>query len=416
MLKNKTVKCPICNSQKANSLLDFNSGNFDGSTLYSSIKIRACERCGHVYNRLSSEEIAGLMKYYNGEYIFAHLAHMGSKNNTGNKLDGYGGNFRTQYDNLYSFISPYINNDSEILDVGCATGDFLEYLHEKGLKKIHGVASAHGIDVGRKYINRVKKNIFYDLRAGSAMVIPHKDNSINLLVLDQVLEHLVDPRKAFKEAKRVLVNEGLLCIGVPDASRYGKKSFFVFFWFLIREHIQHFDIEHLKLIAEQEGFELVNFNKNESPMTSEKMILPTLNIIFRLANVEKKINKTKHCLTLKKTIEAYVSRDLKKLNQKRKLIAILAASKRSVYVWGIGREFLYLYESAKLKKCNIVGLIDLNPDKQKTFLINGQKIMSQSVLKKATKDSVLIISAVAHANFIKAEALRMGYPGKIIEF
>ena len=56
-------------------------------------------------------------------------------------------------------------------------------------------------------------------------------------------------RRFFREAKRVLADDGYLCIGIPDASRYDKMYFFDFFWFLIREHIQHFDIEHLKLLA-----------------------------------------------------------------------------------------------------------------------------------------------------------------------
>ena len=39
------------------------------------------------------------------------------------------------------------------------------------------------------------------------------------------------------------------------------------------------------------------------------------------------------------------------------------------------REFLYLYECIGLKYCNIVGLIDANPYKQKKFTVDSKIIM-----------------------------------------
>ena len=114
------------------------------------------------------------------------------------------------------------------------------------------------------------------------MAIPLDDNAIDLIVMDQVLEHVVDLRKAFKEASRVLDRDGVLCISVPDASRYNEKYLFDFYWFLLREHVQHFDIEHLKLLAIQEGFELVTHSQYETKLVSDKMILPVLTVVFRL--------------------------------------------------------------------------------------------------------------------------------------
>lgn len=90
-------------------------------------------------------------------------------------------------------------------------------------------------------------------------------------------------------------------------------------------------------------------------------------------------------------------------------------SQKSIYVWGIGREFLYLYESAGLKNCNIVGLIDANPYKQNTFSVHGKKIMDKSVLEKATSNSALIISAIAHTKQIKNALSEIGYCGQIVE-
>ena len=52
--------------------------------------------------------------------------------------------------------------------------------------------------------------------------------------MDQVLEHLLHPRKVFQEVKRVLKNGGYFCLGVPNAQEYANSYIFDFFWFLLQ--------------------------------------------------------------------------------------------------------------------------------------------------------------------------------------
>lgn len=406
MKKNEPTTCPICVSPKTTNLLNLNCGNLDNSPLYQFVKINACVKCGHIYNSLSANEIKGLVKYYNEEYAPINL----SSTDKLSDLPGSENLFTLKrYSQLYRLISPYINADFKVLDVGCAIGGFLNYLNKKGIKKLYG------IDVIKKYIDCAKKEKKYIVKTGNAESIPFTNKIFNLLIMDQVVEHLINPRNAFREAKRVLTGDGLLCIGIPDASKYNKIHFFDFFWFLMREHIQHFDIEHLKLLAEMEGFEMINFNQSETPMVSDKMILPNLNVIFRLVNKKNKSNIGANCFEIKRRLKHYVKNELKKLGNKKKIIKNLIISRKPLYVWGIGREFLYLYESAGLKKCNVIGFIDANPYKQKKFFVNDKKITDESVLKKASANSALMITAFAHAKKIKKEVLKIGYKGKFIK-
>lgn len=406
MKKKELVNCPICNFNKANNVLALNCGNLDNSSLYQYVKINACKECGHIYNYLSPDEIDGLIIYYNEEYAPLNLS---STDKIGDRPGSSNLFTLKRHSQLYNLISPYINSNYKVLDAGCAMGSFLDYLHEKGLSKLHG------IDLIKNYVSYAKKKSDYIIKLGSVESIPFDDDLFDLLILDQVMEHLVEPVKAFREAKRVLVNGGLLCIGVPDASRYDKLYFFDFYWFIMREHIQHFDVGHLKLLAEMEGFELVSFNKAETAMMNERMLLPNLNVLFRLTGETSKLNITEDCFKLKKGIEQYIDNEFEKLNKKIKIIDDLIVSQKPLYVWGIGREFLYLYEYTGLKNCNIVGLIDANLHKQRTFSVGGKKIMDKSILKKSTSNSVLIISAIAHIKQIKNVALEMGYCGQIVE-
>jgi SAM-dependent methyltransferase len=383
--------CPICNSDKTATMLNLECCTLDSSPLYPIVKIKGCNKCGHVYNLLTPTELEGLTRYYNDEY--APLNPSATDKTRFRKK---------RYTDLYRLIASVEPSIAlNVLDVGCATGGFLEYLHKQGFKHLYG------IEIIEDYVK-----LHCNVEQGSAESIPFEDNTIDLLVLDQVLEHLVDPVKAFREAKRVLVDDGLLCIGVPDAARYNETYFFDFYWFLLREHIHHFDIEHLKLLAE--GFELVAMSKIETPLMSDKMVMPNLNAVFRLTDKPRR-SVSDEKFKLKEGIERYIANESHRRDKKIAIIDSLAKSQKPVYIWGIGREFHYLYESAGLKKCNIVGLIDTNPYKQRTFTVDNIKIEGQSILEEATLDSSLIITAIAHTNEIEVASFEMGFQGHIVE-
>lgn len=407
MQPTEVINCPICGSSHVENILNLNCGRFDGSTLYQNAIVNACNNCGHIYNKLSFEELQGLTKYYNEEYAPLNMA---TTDNTGDR-PGSTSQFSTaRYTQLYDLMKPFINAESRVLDVGCAMGGYLDYLNQQGFKNLFG------IDLTEKYVNYANKQGKYTVKLGNAESIPFNEDNFDCLVIDQVMEHLVEPIKAFKEAKRVLKNGGFFCIAVPDASRYDEKYFFDFYWFIMREHIQHFDIEHLKLLAEQEGFELIDVKQNESVMMSEKMILPNLNLIFHSTGKRSNLKITGECLSLIKEMKKYVAHDSERLKKKKAVIDKLVKSKRPVYAWGIGREFLYLYESAGLKECNIVGLIDANPVKQSNFLLDGKNISDSSILNKSTSDSVLIITAIAHMVPIQKKLEAAGYAGEMLTF
>ena len=404
-IENK-IKCPICYSENSQKLLDLNCGNFDNSSLYQFAKINSCRNCGHIFNELTNREIQDLNVYYNYEYAEANLA---SDDNMGDRPGSDNINTTGRYDQLFTLIKQHIGVNSNILDVGCASGGFLDYLSKYDYENLAGVEPTY------KYYKKAQKKQKYNIKMGFAEKIPFDDNVFDIVIMDQVLEHIVDPSKALNEAKRVLNKDGFLCVGIPDADRYKEKYFFDFFWFIMREHIQHFDIEHIKLLAQKEGFEFIGFSKTESPMMSKKMILPNINILFKCSDKNSVSNNLDGKFELTENIKLYINECFSQLLIKKNIIEHIAEKKFPVYVWGIGREFLYLYENAGLNKCNILGLIDINIAKQNGFKIDGKRIYDKSILQNSTSDSKLIISAIAHSEVIHNEAMNVGFRGGIIE-
>lgn len=397
--------CPLCGVPGARAIHCLQCGNLDRSTLYPTVRLKACGRCGHIFNELNGAELEGLAAYYNAEYAPTNM------NTTDGKGDrpGSEGRLTTErYAQLFRTLSPHMDKQSRVLDVGCAMGGFLGYLRGKGFRRLSGV------DMALAYVEYARKQGRGRIEYGSAESLPFGDREMDVVVLEQVLEHLADPGRAFREAARVLERGGILCIGVPDASRYSSQYFFDYYWLLLREHIQHFDIDHLNMLAGSCGFELLEFRRTVHAVMSEAMLMPNLYAVFRLScENESEFEKER----LARQMAAYVELEKTRQQQRVERISSLAGSGRPLYAWGIGREFLYLYESAGLKSCNIAGLIDANQLKQQTCSVSGMEISDgRSALPGAPADSVLLISAVAHAGPIARDARKIGFRGEIFDW
>ncbi len=104
-----------------------------------------------------------------------------------------------------------------VLEVGCGEGFILEKLkNEKACKKLFGV------DISKDAINLAKKiHPGLDLKEGNIYNLPYKDNSFDLVICAEVLEHLEKPIDAMNEIKRVCKKNLLLSVPNEPLFRIG---------------------------------------------------------------------------------------------------------------------------------------------------------------------------------------------------
>lgn len=103
------------------------------------------------------------------------------------------------------------NNKVIILDVGAGYG-FLE----RQLTNISNI-EIHGIDTSSKAIERLKSMYKGDFKLGSALRLPYKKMTFDVVLLLELLEHFQPKNslRVLKEARRVLKKDGFLIISVP---------------------------------------------------------------------------------------------------------------------------------------------------------------------------------------------------------
>src|SRR3989344_2211390 len=105
----------------------------------------------------------------------------------------------------YRFIKPYIRN-KRVLDVGCWSGQ-IEKLAIKDVREISG------IDPGQQAIEFAKKEVpRAHFKLATIDNIPFKNNSFEVVLLLEVLEHIPKGTElaGLKEINRVLKKDGYL--------------------------------------------------------------------------------------------------------------------------------------------------------------------------------------------------------------
>ncbi|MGV3697944.1 class I SAM-dependent methyltransferase [Flavobacterium sp.] len=138
------------------------------------------------------------------------------KNWTGERLETFVYSRDTiEHLHRYSIVSEYIEN-KVVLDIACGEGYGSNIMSEKA-------QLVYGVDIdqttielaSRKY---VKPNLKFS--HGDATNIPMEDDSVDVVVSFETIEHHDQHEKMMSEIKRVLKPNGLMIISTPDKLYY----------------------------------------------------------------------------------------------------------------------------------------------------------------------------------------------------
>lgn len=111
-------------------------------------------------------------------------------------------------------------NSEKILDVGCGEGVTLNKIQEMKIgKKLEGVDNfKDAIEIGTKTFPKLS------LKLADIYALPYKDNSFDIVLCNEVLEHLERPQDAIKELIRV--SNKYLLLSVPNEPWFRLANFF----------------------------------------------------------------------------------------------------------------------------------------------------------------------------------------------
>lgn len=111
---------------------------------------------------------------------------------------------------LYPKLSSYL--DGLTLDVGCGIGDMLSYR-----------ANTIGVDVNSRNVEYCLSKGF-DAYVMEPDILPFESSVFDSALLDNVLEHIANPKPLLSEIRRVLRPKGCLVVGVPGVRGFSSDS------------------------------------------------------------------------------------------------------------------------------------------------------------------------------------------------
>lgn len=173
---------------------------------------------------------------------------------------------------IISLINSSKITPKNILDVGCASGWFLKQISIQ-----YPMADCIGIDVYKKAIKWGKSH-YKSLRLiyADAHSLPFPNESFDLVICAEVLEHVIEPEKVLKEINRILTPKGIAIIEMDT----GNLLFHIvwYWWTHLRHgvwkdaHIHAFNTEKLEKLIIKCGFSIVE----------KKIFNATMAVAYRL--------------------------------------------------------------------------------------------------------------------------------------
>ena len=140
-----------------------------------------------------------------------------------------------------------------MLDIGCGEGFSLDFFSKKGWDVL-------GLDYSQDGVERHFPDQLGNLRTGDIYqqldrIQNNPHEKFDLIICNNVLEHLLDPVDFVKRFKSLLSEKGMARIQVPNDNSYLQKDAVKrglakdLFWFAPHEHLSYFTQDSLKKIV-----------------------------------------------------------------------------------------------------------------------------------------------------------------------
>jgi 2-polyprenyl-3-methyl-5-hydroxy-6-metoxy-1,4-benzoquinol methylase len=165
----------------------------------------------------------------------------------------------------------------KVLDIGCGYGYFLAACRQNGYE-------VQGLDISSWAAEYTRKKLNIPVVVGTLCALEAKPHSFDVITMWHFLEHTRNPRQVLLEAKKMLKEDGLLVVEVPNyKGTDAQRSWNNWVGWQLPYHFCHFTPENLIELLSQVGFEVIKTKDYHSETV--KMSLQTIPVVRYFARI-----------------------------------------------------------------------------------------------------------------------------------
>jgi 2-polyprenyl-3-methyl-5-hydroxy-6-metoxy-1,4-benzoquinol methylase len=287
--------CKICGHSDTEFLLKLESKRYAPGEYF---HLYQCKKCGGVFIFPHLEFLA-IQKYYPVSYephdpkrtkpsnaresITKHLRKYiyGPRTNpVAIKINAIRKLFSGILDRLTYRSFPRPIDDGRLLDIGCGNGSYLALVKELGW-------SGYGIEPNIAAARHASKPLGLEVRRGNFETISYPEKHFDVITMWHSLEHFSNPQKIMAKVRKLLKDDGMLMIGIPNFSSLDRKLFKESWNGLeIPLHAWHFTPNSIQYLLKESGFEVIKILHTTRPADMAKSLIYFLEDRYRFKSAK----------------------------------------------------------------------------------------------------------------------------------
>jgi 2-polyprenyl-3-methyl-5-hydroxy-6-metoxy-1,4-benzoquinol methylase len=209
MTKTNKIPCDLCGSDEHKFLFEAKDRLHGFEGIFSYV---ICKNCGLVF--MNPQIAPGeIVKFYPPDYA-PHKAKVKTK-----QLDQSEIKNKLKKRPFIASLCQRLSEQSRVLDVGCGNGNFLYEI-----KTVTG-CQAYGIDISKTAANMARENFGFEVFTGTVLQSPFPDSFFDVITAWAFLEHVNSPSEVLMKMSKLLKNDGLCIISIPNFNSFNAKLF-----------------------------------------------------------------------------------------------------------------------------------------------------------------------------------------------
>lgn len=233
MIKDKKIVCEVCGNDDPERFSElYDKGEY---------KIISCDFCEFVFipiiyrKRIDYED-------YRDEEVLAEVR----KGNNSLKIKRHKLRIR--------FIRKFVKN-ARLFDIGAGWGHFLYTAKLSGF-------DTDGVEISKLMHFYAENDLGLNIRHGDFFKLEIPENHYDVVTMWDVLEHIDEPGKAVSKVHKILKENGLFILQVPQIDSYISKKQKENWGMFSLEHISYFSKSTMEKFLERYGFELLKIKSS----------------------------------------------------------------------------------------------------------------------------------------------------------